>query len=202
MNEPGRSARHHSFGRHSQPSDRGSRMPFPAIFEMCVAADVGYQRGPKARDALTAGFPNAPIHHTIRARVQQLACEVLGSVVAHGIVQREMLGYICAYIMKSSIEIRQVKPHLEPRFEHTNFRQLCCSVVNSLRVRRIERCPCVPRASVWSIEPAAANARMTKRGHNHACHRFSNHPFARRNSVQDPQFGRDAVVRPAFQLED
>ena len=83
-------------------------MAFPSIFEMCVGAGVGHKPGPKTCDAFTPGSPNTPIHDAIRARVHQLACERLGSSVAHGIVRREIPRYMWPYIVEGRIEIRKV----------------------------------------------------------------------------------------------
>jgi len=42
--------------------------------------------------------------------------------ITYGIVQRQILGHIGAYIMEGGIEICKVQSHMKTRFEHTNFR--------------------------------------------------------------------------------
>ena len=72
------------------------------------------------------------------------------------------------------------------------------------RTRRApSRCvrPGVPGSAFLGREAAAAGTRMTIRGHHDARHRFAGDPLLLRNRVQQPQLVADAVVGPAFQLE-
>ena len=43
---------------------------------------------------------------------------------------------------------------------------------------------------------AATGARMTKRSHDHRCHRTADHPLVTRHGVHHPELRADPIVRP------
>lgn len=163
---------------------------------------MGHQRGPETREALAARPPDTPIENAIRTGVQQLTRECLRSGVTVRIVQRQVRRDIRPHIVETGVEIRKIKSHLDSRLEHTNFLQLRGSMIDGFGVGCIARSSRVPRAPVRFAKAAATDAWMTKCGHYHASHRFSDDPFGFGNAVQQAQFSRDTIIGPTLQFEN
>ena len=91
---------------------------------------------------------------------------------------------------------------LEPGIEHPDFFQLDRAMMNDLGMRRLQRSGCIPRAEIGIIESRSMRIGMTERRHDHAGHWLSYNPLIVANPMQHAQLRGDAVIGPAFQLED
>ena len=117
------------------------------------------------------------------------------------LVQRRLSTPRTPDVVEARAEISHVHAHLHAGFERADLAQLRRAVIHGFGDRGLDRTRRVPRPAVAGREPAAPFPRVAERRHDNAGHRPARHPLGARNRVEEPDFGADPIVRPAFELE-
>jgi hypothetical protein len=158
-------------------------MPFK--LEMSAGTDVAHKLRAEAGNALAAFVTDAPVRDSVRARAEEFARKRLGSHVARRIVNCAIQ---IANIMKIGVEVSDVKPHLEPRFEYADFGQFPPAMKRNLCLRSFKTPRPVPGAAVGTVKTSTIRTRMAISGPNHA-RLWTRDPFIVVDPGEDVEFG-------------